>query len=77
MSHQAGHVSINYGVDFERAKERLEAEAGRLFRAYRATKETGSPEAIEQARAAYVAAQERAGSLRLNDEAGIRAVLGE
>lgn len=70
-------VSINHGVDFERALEHLQAEAGRLFRAYREAKATGTPEAAAQARSDYMAAQERADSLRLHDEAGIRAVLGE
>ena len=32
---------INYGVDFERAREHLDAEAGRLFRTYLAAKKSG------------------------------------
>lgn len=70
-------VSINHGVDFERAKECLQAEAGRLFRAYRDAQATSTPEAVAMARAAYIAAQARADSLRLHDFADIRAILGE
>ena len=51
---------INYGVDFERAREHLDAEAGRLFRTYLAAKKSGTPEDIEQAIAGYEAAQRRA-----------------
>ena len=69
------HVDINYGVDFECAKERLDAEAGRLFRAYRETMVSGAPEAIEQASADYTNAQRRAQALRRDDTATIRAIL--
>lgn len=66
---------INYGVDFERAREHLDAEAGRLFRAYLATKKAGTPAEVEQAAAVYDAAQRRAQALRPADDAAIRAVL--
>lgn len=69
-------VSINHGVDFERAKECLQAEAGRLFRAYREAQQI-DPVETAKARAAYIAAQERADSLRLHDFTEIRAILGE
>jgi len=53
------HVDVNTGVDFERARERLSAEAGRCFRRYRAVKAdvTSSPQEIAQARDAYLDAQ--------------------
>jgi hypothetical protein len=66
---------INYGVDFERARECLDAEAGRLFRVYLITQKARTPENIAQARAAYEAAQQRTLVLRPSDEAAIRAVL--
>ncbi|HEX7817385.1 hypothetical protein [Dyella sp.] len=66
---------INYGVDFERAREHLDAEAGRLFRTYLAAKKSGTPEDIEQAIAGYEAAQRRAQALRPTDDAAIRAIL--
>lgn len=69
------HVDINYGVDFECAKERLDAEAGRLFRIYLGTKKTGTPEEVEQAGIAYEAAQRRSQALRPSDAAAIEAVL--
>lgn len=69
--------SINYGVDYERAIECLDAEAGRLFRAYLVARKSGSPEDVEQARAAYEAAQQRVQALRPSDAEAIRAILGE
>ena len=71
------HVDINFGVDYEVALERLNGIAGRLFTQYRATKVGGTPEATEQARTAYVEAQERCKSLRPNDHETIRSILGE
>ncbi|MDO1530338.1 hypothetical protein QMK61_15985 [Fulvimonas sp. R45] len=68
---------INYGVDFERAREHLDAEAGRLFRVYLTAKKSGTSEEIEQARTAYEAAHHRAQTLRPSDDASIRAVLEE
>lgn len=49
------HVDINYGVDFERARERLNDEAGRAFRVYLQTKSKAdaTPEAVDAARQAY------------------------
>jgi len=67
--------NINYGVDFERARECLDAEAGRLFRVYLTAKKAGSPEEAGQASAAYEAAQRRIQALRPGDDAAIRAVL--
>lgn len=69
-------ADINYGLDFEVALERLHVIAGRLFTQYRAIKLTGSPEAIEQARTAFIDAQSREKGLRLHDHDAIRAILG-
>lgn len=64
------HVDINYGVDFERALERLHHTAGKIFRRYwKAKKGNGSDEEIARLRQAYVEALSR------HDEAAIRAVL--
>ena len=71
------HMDINFGVDFECARECLDAEAGRLFRAYREIMVSGTPEAIEQARADYTDAQHRTQALRRDDAAEIRVILGE
>ncbi|WP_017461369.1 hypothetical protein [Dyella ginsengisoli] len=68
-------LDTNFGVDFERAKERLHAEAGRLYRRYWAIRNTASPAAVEEAKAAWTDAQARAAALRRQDEAAIRAVL--
>lgn len=68
-------VDINYGVDFERAKERLDFIAGRLYQIYRAAKGAGDIRAAGEARVAWQEARTRAGVLRLDDEEGIRAVL--
>lgn len=69
-------ADINYGIDFEVALERLHGIAGRLFRQYLVAKSTGSPEALEQAKAAYSEAQSRAKGLRVHDREAIRAILG-
>lgn len=69
-------VDINYGVDFERALERLHHAAGKIFRQYRETKRGNGDEAeIERLRQAYIAAQDEAEALSSRGEAGIRAVL--
>lgn len=69
-------VDINYGVDFERALERLHHAAGKVFRQYREAKRGNAGEArIERLRQAYIEAQREAEALSSHDEAGIRAVL--
>lgn len=70
-------TDINYSVDFEVALERLHGIAGRLFRQYLVAKSTGSPEVLEQAKAAYIEAQSREKGLRRHDHEAIRAILGE
>jgi hypothetical protein len=70
------HVDINYGVDFERALERLDHAAGKCFREYWAAKKgSGSDEEIARLRQAYDDAQAEARALSRHDEAAIRAVL--
>lgn len=69
-------VDINYGVDFERALERLHHEAGNIFRQYREAKRGNADEAsIKRLREAYIEAQREAEALSSHDEARIRAVL--
>jgi hypothetical protein len=70
-------VPINQTVDFERATERLEANAGRLFTAWRKAKAdpAAEPAAVQAAFEAYVAANDRAKGLRVADSEGIRHVL--
>lgn len=78
MTKQNHETPINATVDFERAKERLEAAAGRLFNEYRSAKTGGhaSEEEVERLRAAYVVANDRAKDLRATDKDAIAAVLG-
>ncbi|WP_017461417.1 hypothetical protein [Dyella ginsengisoli] len=68
---------INQTVDFERAKERLEAHAGRLFNSWRKAKNdpAADPAAVQAALDAYVAANDRAKDLRASDAEGIRKAL--
>jgi RIO-like serine/threonine protein kinase len=69
-------VGINYGVDYERALERLHHAAGKIFRQYREAKHgNGSEEAIERLHQAYIEAQREAEALSSRDEAAIKAVL--
>ncbi|MGO4502615.1 MULTISPECIES: hypothetical protein [unclassified Dyella] len=69
-------VDINYGVDFERALERLHHAAGKIFRRYREAKRgNSSEEEIERLRQAYISVQDEAEALSPRDEAAIRAVL--
>lgn len=69
-------VDINYGVDFERALERLHHAAGKIFRQYREAKHGNADvAAIARLRPAYVDAQRRAEALSPRDVAWIRAVL--
>jgi hypothetical protein len=72
------YADINHGVDFERAQERLQAEAGKAFRAYLRAKRDpqASPSAVQELQDAYVQANEAAQRLRADDAAGIAAVLG-
>lgn len=69
-------VDINYGVDFERAMERLHHAAGKIFRQYREAKHGNAGEAeIERLRQAYIDAQRETEVLSPRDEAAIRGVL--
>ena len=71
------HIDINHGVDFERARERLNNKAGERFRCYREAKdrEGASPEEVEQLRAAYLQAVHGQEALSAHDSNAIRAVL--
>lgn len=70
------HVDINDGVDFERALERLNHAARKIFREYlMAKKGNGSDEEIARLRQAYDEAQAETKALSRHDEAAIQAVL--
>lgn len=72
------NVDINYGVDFERALERLQHAAGKIFRQYwKAKRGNGSEEEIARLRQAYIEAQREADTLSSRDEAAIKAVLAK
>jgi hypothetical protein len=69
-------VDINYGVDFERALERLSHIAGRLFRQYREAKHGYADAAtIARLRQAYVDTLREQEALSPRDTAAIQAVL--
>lgn len=73
------YADINAGVDFERARERLEAKAGKAYRAYwRARHDPqAAPEAAQELQDVYVQANAAAKRLRADDIGGIAAVLSE
>lgn len=71
------HVDINYGLDYERARERLNDYAGRAWRLYLAAKQMQkSEDEIASLREAYVAAQHKFKNLKRTDVAEIAAILG-
>lgn len=71
------HVSINQGVDFERALDTLNAKAGTAFREYRkaAAKVPSSPEQVEKLRDAWIDAQRDVEHLSRHDTQRIREIL--
>ncbi|OHE80681.1 MAG: hypothetical protein A2X76_01435 [Lysobacterales bacterium GWF1_69_6] len=75
----AHHVDINTGLDFERARERLNNAAAAAFRTYTITKKrpTASLEEVTDALDAYQALQRKAKGLRRTDAAAIAAALSE
>jgi len=77
MNIAAQHVSINHGVDFERAVEVLQAKAGQAFRQYRAAKKSdvATPAEIDALREIYVQANADAESLNRNDGERINQIL--
>lgn len=69
-------VPLSYGVDFERALERLHRDTGAAIRRLQALRSAyASPAAIEAARAEATAAQARAQQLRVHDRAAIAQIL--
>ena len=69
-------VDINFGVDYERARERLNLVAGAHFRRlYQAKREQADEATIERLRQAYRKAQREMDALSPRDEAAIQAVL--
>jgi hypothetical protein len=70
-------MGINYGLDFERACERLSLVAGRAFRRHLEVKRDPhtSAQAREMARDDYMAAQARYKALRPDQSAEIARIL--
>ena len=69
-------VDINYGVDFERALERLHHDAGKIFRQYWKAKHGNVGEAeVARLRQAYLDAQHEQQSLSPRDDGAIRTIL--
>lgn len=75
----AQHVDINSGLDFERARERLNNAAGAAFRTYTAAKQrpTASLEEVTDALEHYQALQRKAKGLRRTDAEAIAAALSD
>lgn len=73
------HIEINTGLDFERARERLNNAAAAAFRTYTAAKQRpgASLEDVSEALQHYQALQRRAKSLRRTDAAEIEAALSD
>lgn len=71
------HVSINQGVDFERALDALNVRAGKAYRDYRdvAGQKNGSPERVEELRSAWIDAQRDVEYLSRHDAQRIREIL--
>lgn len=69
---------VNYGVDFEVARDALLVIAGSVFRAYVTLKNTpgADPDALASVCADYDSARQRALALRVSDIAAIKAILG-
>lgn len=69
--------TIDFGIDFERARERLDREAGRAFREYlRVMKNPQAPEAMRRdSRDAYLQAHARCRALQPRDTEAIRQIL--
>lgn len=71
-------VDVNHGLDFERARARLNQDAGRAFRKYMGLKNDpdANPAAIENAKRAYIEANEEYRNLRPGNDKAIEAILG-
>lgn len=70
------NIDINTGLDFERAKQRSNEDAGAAFREMMDAKANGDTAAAESKRKAYVQLTARAKSLQPGDAAGIASILG-
>lgn len=75
----ATHIEINRGVDFERARDRLNERAGKAFRVYLEAKRSkdATEASINAAREAYDVANSEFRALRSNDAEAIARVLSE
>lgn len=74
---RARDVDINHGIDFERAREHLAAQAGEAYRTYVALADApqSDPQTVEAAWDAYCEASRRRDSLRRSDEEEIARIL--
>lgn len=71
-------ADLHVGLDYERARARLNQDAGLAFRQYLALKNnpTATSQSIEAARVAYIEANSTCRDLRRHDHDAIAAVLG-
>lgn len=74
---RARDVDINHGIDFERAREHLAAEAGKAYREYVALAAVpqSDQQAVDAAWEAYRAASRRRDGLRRSDGEEIARIL--
>lgn len=68
---------VNYGVDFEVARDALLARAGKAFQEYMALRDDrgAAPAAISAAMERYCAARSKALALRVTDAVAIKSAL--
>lgn len=78
ISNETAVVDINAGLAFERARARLNQDAGQAFRKYMLAKNDpkASASAIDVARAAYIEANNEYRSLRPGHAEAIALILG-
>lgn len=74
----AHHVDTDFGVDFERARARLDADASRTFRQYHNAKSNPRSDDVEleSLKIAYIEARNDFHNLKPTDSAAIAAIVG-
>ncbi|CAD7741451.1 hypothetical protein LMG31884_47720 (plasmid) [Xanthomonas hydrangeae] len=71
-------LEITHGLDFERARERLNADAGRRFREYlEAQSAAAGEQLVQHARQSYVESAALLRQLQPSDTKAIARILGE
>lgn len=77
-TNDAPSLDINAGLNYERARDRLNQDAGQAFRRYMLLKNnpSTSADAMTAARKAYAEASDECRRLRPDDAAGIAAIVG-